>query len=132
MILEIWIHGDLFDAYNFLLELKHLPPVVHYWEPDDPNRENFGFNFQFYNAEAVDVIPFSFGRFLVANKELLCAKQWFLPGTKKEIYICYEKEELVKKAGEKNSFMFVFKPGLMQLLAETGFVFYISREWTPT
>lgn len=128
MTVTFSIYGPDFDAYDFLLTAKQLPEKIEYWEKQDSHEEDNGFYLVFVEDNNVGSLPLSFGRFLVANKELLIRKEMYPPETFKDLSIVVKQEELAAKNELNLAFFYILKPGLMRLLGEAGIRVFVMRE----
>lgn len=128
MVVTFSIYGPDFHAYDFLLAAKQLPEKIEYWDKEDLHEEDNGFYLVFTEDNNVGSLPFSFGRFLIANKELLLQRELYTPETFKDLSIVVKQEELAAKNELNLAFFYILKPSLMQLLGEAGIRVFVMRE----
>lgn len=128
MTVTLSIYGPDFNAYAFLLEAKQLPEKIDYWEDEDLQEADNGFFLVFVEDNQVGSLPFSLGRFLVANKALLMQKELYPPETFKDLSIVVTRAELAAKNELNLAFLYILKPRLMQLLGEAGIRVFVMRE----
>ena len=79
MLVTFSIYGEGFDAYSFLIEAKELPRDVRLWDDttfDEALGPEGGFTLDFMKSRDFVSLPFSLGRFLIANADLLKSEHY--------------------------------------------------------
>lgn len=130
MLVTFSIYGEGFDAYEFLLEAKELPPDVKLWDEttfDEDLGKEGGFTLDFAKSKSLVSIPFSFGRFLIANKELLKSDKFFSLKTHKDLSIIIEHSDVKRFSEHPGLVAYIFSPAVMSLLAELNISFYVTK-----
>ncbi len=130
MLVTFSIYGEGFDAYQFLLEAKELPFDVKLWDEttfDEELGKEGGFTLDFKKSQNLISIPFSFGRFLIANRELLMSEKFFSKETHKDLSIIIEHTDVKRFAEHPGIVAYIFTPEVMNLLAELNISFYVTK-----
>jgi hypothetical protein len=128
MLVTFSIYGYGFDAYEFLLEAKELPPDVKLWDEttfDEELGDEGGFTFD--KSKNFISIPFSFGRFLFANKELLTSDKFFSNKMHKDLSIIIEHDDVKRFVDYPGMVAYIFKPGFMQFLSDLNISLYVTK-----
>jgi hypothetical protein len=130
MLVTFSIYGECFDAYEFLLEAKELPPDVKLWDEttfDEELGNEGGFTLDFKKSQDLISIPFSFGRFLIANKELLKSEKFFSKETHKDLSIIIEHSDVKRFTEHPGIVAYILTPEVMNLLSELNISFYVTK-----
>ena len=123
MTISFSIYGLIFDPYDFLINANHFPKDYTIWEHDEIMKdEGPGVTLVFDKSKDITFLPFSFGKFILLNKELLrqCAN------VEKEINITIDTEVLHEIQGNMICH-YHLSPKLMNLLASLGIKLSISK-----
>src|SRR5690349_2537961 len=117
MMVNFSMYGPHLNAYEFLLKAQHIPEDFELWEDVEVMKdERPGFTLFFCKKDNADTMPFSFGRFIISNKELLQDKLFIGDETVKELSIAYKTENIIEHVQGK-SVTFIMKPSFMKLLS---------------
>jgi hypothetical protein len=120
------MYGGNLDVYNFLLQAKHLPEYYDLWDITEVMKEEGpGFTLHFNCKKGSFAIPFSLGKFLVANKALLNDESFIGKDTFKELSIKLELNNIHNLLN--NNTVMILQPSIMKILADLHIQLYISN-----
>lgn len=118
------MYGPYFDAYDFLLKANYLPEQYDLWEDIEVMKDQGpGFTLQFKSNE--QLIPFSFGKFVIANRHLLSDKSFTKGKIEKELSVKLKPEVLLGMQNPNS--IFILQPIFMKLLGELNIKLYLGR-----
>ncbi len=127
MTVSFSIYGKDFKAYEFLLAAKHLPSNVNFWDSEEVEEKDNGFTLVFLEDQKTASLPISLGRFLIANKELLKANEFYSKETIKDMNFHIAHSDIEHMADNKRIIIYIFKPKFMKLLGDLNIHFYITK-----
>jgi hypothetical protein len=124
MSVNFCMYGPYFDAYDFLLKANYLPEQYDLWEDIEVMKDQGpGFTLQFKSNE--QLIPFSFGKFVIANRHLLSDKSFTKGKIEKELSVKLKPEVLLGMQNPNS--IFILQPIFMKLLGELNIKLYLGR-----
>jgi hypothetical protein len=123
------VYGKKFKPDEFLLEIKYLPERFQLWDEEtkDGDEEEDGFILDFSVDRHLVSLPFLFGRFLIANKELLKANQYKGASIVKEVTFSIAQENLEYLAENNQILIYTLTSSLMKLLGELNINIHIIK-----
>lgn len=130
MLVTFSIFGDGFDAYNFLLEAKFLPPDVKLWDDstfDEVLDTEGGFTLDFLKSKDIISLPFSLGRFLIANYDLLKSERYFNKKVHKSLSIILEQQDVKSFSKREHLVIYIMNPSLIKFIADLDICFYVTK-----
>lgn len=122
------MYGPGFDAYDFLIKAKNIPSDYSLWEYHEIMKsEGPGFTFHLHKSSNLASIPFSFGKFVLSNIELLNDNKVVGNGIVKELSVVIQPINL-KELNRKNQIvLYILNPKLLRLLADLKICLYFTK-----
>ena len=122
MYVSFSISGVSFDIYSFVSQTNYFPKDYNVWD-EEISEDATGVTLIFDQSKPLKPVPFSLGRFLLGNRELLKTHD---SSIEKELTILIEWDILA--AIESNTiFLYELKPKFMGLLSELGIKLSITK-----
>lgn len=128
MDINFCMYGPEFDAYEFLIKAKNIPSDYSLWEYNEiMKNEDQGFTFHLHKNSNLASIPFSFGKFVLSNIDLLTDNKVVGNGIIKELSVVIQPINL-KELNKKNQIvLYILNPKLLRLLADLKICLYITK-----
>lgn len=123
MHVALSIYGLVFDPFDFLMKINNFPKDYTIWEQDEiMKNEGPGVTLIFDFSKGISFLPFSFGKFILVNQQLLKTCK----NVEKELIILIDSESLQKIQGNM-IISYSLSPKFMQLLAVLDIKMSISK-----
>ncbi len=129
MIVNFSMHGPNLNCIDVLTALHELPSTYNLWEDVEELKDENGFTLCFENAKRPNEnIPFGFGKFLLANRNMLEDESVIGKCTTKELSVVVSKDMLGFYAKPLRAAFFVLKPSFTRLLSELQIEVHMATE----
>jgi hypothetical protein len=129
MTVNFSMHGPNLNCIDVLTVLRELPRNYNLWEDEEELKDQNGFTLSFEDVDRPNEnIPFGFGRFLVANRDMLQDESLIGKSTIKELSVVVSKEILAFYSKPMRAAFFVLKPSFTKLLWELNIEFHLATE----